>query len=84
MGAGHCLGPEGNGVSLGKGGEGGRGPPRSKEDKRKGWRQHGQGQRGMAKSGVMKKGQRTQWAIFPQDGDYVIDINYVYHRAELM
>jgi hypothetical protein len=27
-GAGRCLGPEGNGVSLGKGGEGGPGPPR--------------------------------------------------------
>jgi hypothetical protein len=29
MGAGHCLGPEGNGVSLRKGGEGGPGPPGS-------------------------------------------------------
>ncbi len=28
-----CLGPEGNGVSLGGGGEGGHGPPGSKEDK---------------------------------------------------
>ncbi len=33
MGAGRCLGPEGNGVSLGKGGERGPGPPGSKEDK---------------------------------------------------
>ncbi len=33
MGAGCCLGPEGNGVSLGKGGEGGPGPPRGKGDK---------------------------------------------------
>ncbi len=32
MGAGRCLGPEGNGVSLGKGGEGGPGPPRGEED----------------------------------------------------
>jgi hypothetical protein len=33
MGVGHCLGPEGNGVTLGEGGEGGPGPPGSKEDK---------------------------------------------------
>jgi hypothetical protein len=33
MGAGCCLGPEGNGVSLGGGGEGGPGPPRSMKDK---------------------------------------------------
>jgi hypothetical protein len=33
MGAGCCLGPEGNGVSLGKGDEGEPGPPGSKEDK---------------------------------------------------
>jgi hypothetical protein len=32
-GAGHCLGPEGNGVNLGEGGEGGPGPQGSKEDK---------------------------------------------------
>jgi hypothetical protein len=30
MGVGRCLGPKGNGVSLG---EGGHGPPGSKEDK---------------------------------------------------
>jgi hypothetical protein len=30
---GRCLGPEGNGVSLGEGGEGGPGPQRSKGDK---------------------------------------------------
>jgi hypothetical protein len=33
MRAGRCLVPEGNGVSLGKGGEGGPGPPRSEGDK---------------------------------------------------
>jgi hypothetical protein len=34
MGAGRCLGPEGNGAILGKGGEGGGpSPPGSKEDK---------------------------------------------------
>ncbi len=33
MGAGRCLGPEGNGVSLGKRGEGEPGPSRGKEDK---------------------------------------------------
>jgi hypothetical protein len=33
MGAGCCLGPEGNGVSLGEGGERGLSPPGSKEDK---------------------------------------------------
>ncbi len=33
MEAGHCLGPERNGVSLGKGGEGGPGPPRREGDK---------------------------------------------------
>jgi hypothetical protein len=33
MGSGCCLGPEGNGVSLGEGSEGGPGPPGSKEDK---------------------------------------------------
>jgi hypothetical protein len=32
MRAGHCLGPEGNRVSLREGGEGGPGPPRSGED----------------------------------------------------
>ncbi len=30
--SGSCLGPEGNGVSLGEGGEGGPSPPRSKGD----------------------------------------------------
>ncbi len=33
MGAGCCLGPEGNGVSLGEGGEGGPSPPGGGEDK---------------------------------------------------
>jgi hypothetical protein len=33
MGAGRCLGPEGNGVSLGEGGKGGLSPPGSKKDK---------------------------------------------------
>ncbi len=33
MGAGCCLGPEGNGVCLGEGGEGGPGPPGSRKDK---------------------------------------------------
>ncbi len=33
MRVGHCLGPEGNGVSSGEGGEGGPGPPRREEDK---------------------------------------------------
>ncbi len=33
MGAGHCLGPEGNGVSSGKGDEGGPGPWRKEGDK---------------------------------------------------
>ncbi len=31
--AGCCLGPEGNGVGFGEGGEGGAGPPESREDK---------------------------------------------------
>ncbi len=33
IGAGCCLGPEGNVVILGEGGEGGPGPPRSEGDK---------------------------------------------------
>jgi hypothetical protein len=33
MGAGCCLEPEGNGVSLGEGGEGGPSPPRGEGDK---------------------------------------------------
>ncbi len=33
IGAGHCLGPEGNGVSLGEGSEGGPGPARGEGDK---------------------------------------------------
>ncbi len=33
IGAGRCLGPEGNGVSVGKGGEGGHGPPKGEGDK---------------------------------------------------
>ncbi len=33
MGVGRCLGPEGNGVTLGEGGEGGPSPPGSQEDK---------------------------------------------------
>ncbi len=32
-GVGHCLGPEGNGVSSGEGGEGGPGHPDKKQDK---------------------------------------------------
>ncbi len=34
MEAGRCLGPEGNEVSLGDGGDGGPGPPEGREDKR--------------------------------------------------
>jgi hypothetical protein len=41
MGAGRCLGPEGNGVSLGEGGEGGPGPPERKEDKQSALREGG-------------------------------------------
>ncbi len=33
MGAGRCLGPEGNGVSLGQGSDGGPGPPGGGKDK---------------------------------------------------
>jgi hypothetical protein len=33
MGAGHCLEPDGNGVSLGEGSEGGPGPPGGERDK---------------------------------------------------
>jgi hypothetical protein len=33
MGVGHCLGPEGNGVSSGEGGKGGPSPPGSREVK---------------------------------------------------
>jgi hypothetical protein len=33
MGAGRCLGPDGNRVSLGEGGKGGPGPPRGEKDK---------------------------------------------------
>jgi hypothetical protein len=33
MRVGRCLGPEGNGVSLGEGGEGGPGPPSREKDK---------------------------------------------------
>jgi hypothetical protein len=33
IGASNCLGPKGNGVSLGEGGEGGPGPPGGREDK---------------------------------------------------
>jgi hypothetical protein len=33
MSAGRCLGPEGNGVNLEEGGEGGPSSPKSKEDK---------------------------------------------------
>ncbi len=33
METGHCLGPEGNGVSLEERGEGGPGPPEGREDK---------------------------------------------------
>ncbi len=33
IGAGHCLGPEGNGISLGERGEGGPGPPKGERDK---------------------------------------------------
>jgi hypothetical protein len=32
-GAGHCLGPEGNGVNMGEGGKGGPGPPVGGKDK---------------------------------------------------
>ncbi len=33
IGAGRCLGPEGNGVSLGERGEGGPGPPKCRGNK---------------------------------------------------
>ncbi len=34
IGAGRCLGPEGNEVSLGEGGEGGPGPPEGRRQER--------------------------------------------------
>jgi hypothetical protein len=55
MGVGHCLGPEGNGVSLGEGGEVGPGPPESREDKQSALSEGG---------GNMEKEEkgRTSWA----------------------
>jgi hypothetical protein len=40
-GVGHCLGPEGNGVSSGEGGEGGQGPPDKERDKQSSPRKEG-------------------------------------------
>jgi hypothetical protein len=52
MRAGRCLGPEGNGVSSGEGGEGRPGT--------QGRRQHGAGRRRKDELGVMKKSQHAQ------------------------
>ncbi len=64
MEAGRCLGPEGNGVSLGEGGEGGPGPPGGGKDKQsvlsEGRDKNGQGRGGPGKSDVMKKDRREQ------------------------
>jgi hypothetical protein len=61
---GRCLGPEGNGVSSGEGGEGGPGPPkqggREAVNSQRGSRQHGAGRRRKDKSGGMKRSQRAQ------------------------
>jgi hypothetical protein len=62
IGAGRYLGPEGNGVSLGEGGEGGPGPPRGEGDKQS---VLNEGRDNMekektGKSSVMKKNQREQ------------------------
>jgi hypothetical protein len=55
MGAGPCLGPEGDGVSLGEGDEVGPGPPESREDKQSTLSEEG---------GNMEKEEegRTSWA----------------------
>jgi hypothetical protein len=65
MRVGRCLGPQGNGVSSGEGGEGGPGPLWSEEDQsqlppQQGKRQHGAVRRRKDVSGVMKKSQRAQ------------------------
>jgi hypothetical protein len=61
MRAGRCLGLEGNGVSLGVGGEGGPGPLRSVGDKQsvrnEGRDNMDKDEEGTGKSGVMKKDQ---------------------------
>ncbi len=61
---GHCLGPEGNGVSSGEAGEGGQGPPRQggrlAVNSQQGRRQHGAGGRKKDESGVTKRNQCAQ------------------------
>jgi hypothetical protein len=63
MGAGCCLGPEGNGVRLGEGDEGGPNPPgggKMSSQCSARARQHGQGRGRPGKSGMMKKDQWEQ------------------------
>jgi hypothetical protein len=60
---GHCLGPEGNGVSSREGGEGGQTPQTRREissQPQRGRRQHGEGRRRKDESGVMNRNQRAQ------------------------
>ncbi len=67
MGAGHCLGPEGNGVSLAKGGKGGPSPPGSKEDKQSVLSEGGgnmEKEEEGRTSRVMKKDQHEQCELF--------------------
>ncbi len=71
--SGRCLGPEGNGVSLGEGRDGGPSPPGSREDKQSSPSEEGgniekEGRR-KDQSGVMKKDQRAQSELSFQKED---------------
>ncbi len=59
---GHCLGPEGNGVSSGEGGEGGPGPPSKEGDKQSNpaRKEATWSRRKTEESGMTKRNQRAQ------------------------
>ncbi len=70
MAAGHCLGPERNGVSLGEGGERGPGPTGGREDKQS---VISEGRGNMEKE---EEEWREQSELFLQDEESVINVNY--------
>ncbi len=79
MGARHCLDPKGNGVSLGKGGEGGPDPPK-KQGKNQSVVNVGRDNKDKDEE---ERTSRAWWrritanrvSYFPQDEDYLINVN---------
>jgi hypothetical protein len=80
MGGGCCLGPEGNGVSFGKGVREGLAPQEAREISRQ-CEARDNLDKDEEERQIEEGSARTEQAIFSSQkmGDHVINVNYAYH-----